>query len=208
MKRLLIIIAGGTASGKSTLTEEILQTIGPEDCTVVSQDWYYHDHPDLSPSQLEGLNYDHPDAFENVLLIAHVKMLLEGEVVFAPKYDFTTHRRRPEWRCVAPTHVIIVEGILALTINDLLPLASLKVFVETPDDERFIRRLVRDTKERGRLIDHVICQWQKTVQPMYLEFCFPSRRLADIIVPHGGRNPKVLQMVRGYLADCMKNGTN
>lgn len=203
--RYLIIIAGGTASGKTTLVNSVVKMINPEKCTVISQDWYYRDHPNVTKSELDRLNYDHPQAFENDLLVHHIKMLLAGEHVHTPRYDFKTHRRQSETVLTHPTQVIILEGILALTVP-LLELACFKIFIETHDDLRFIRRADRDMQERGRSYEQIRAQWLETVQPMYLQYCVPSKRFADITVI-GGKNRMVHLMLKKFFGELAKNGS-
>ena len=202
----LVNIAGGTASGKTTLRDEVRTMLGRNKCTVVCQDWYYKDHPDMTEQELAQLNYDHPTAFEEDLLVEHVKALSRGETIFTPRYDFRTHRRKPQSVETTPSQVIILEGILVLTIKELVDLATLKIFVETDDSIRLLRRMERDMKERGRTFEQVKNQWTETVQPMYLQFCFPSRQFADITVHRGGKNPIVLQMLQNFFGEIATNG--
>ncbi|MBD3311606.1 MAG: uridine kinase [Candidatus Magasanikbacteria bacterium] len=202
----LIISAGGTASGKTTLVEAVVKMLGPEKCTVICQDWYYRDHPEKTAEELSQLNYDHPGAFEESLLVDQIKALIQNKIVFTPRYDFRTHRRKPQRVETAPAQVIILEGILALTIKELVDLATFKIFVETDDSIRLLRRMERDMAERGRTFEQVKQQWVETVQPMYLQFCFPSRRFADITVHHGGKNPIVLQMLQKLFGEMATNG--
>ena len=193
--RPLIAVAGGTGSGKTTITSAIERALGPERVTIVSHDSYYRDRSDLSPTERARLNFDHPDALETPLLLAHLDQLTSGVAIDLPLYDFIEHRRREQTLRVEPRSVIIVEGVLVLAEPELRDSATFRIYVDTDDDLRFIRRLHRDVHERGRSVDSVINQYLATVRPMHLQFVEPSRRHADVIVPEGGYNTRAIEMI-------------
>jgi uridine kinase len=195
VKPLIIGVAGGSGSGKTTVVRRIVESIGDEQVTVLEHDRYYRDRNDLRLEERAALNYDHPDSLETDLLVQHVEALRRGEAVQVPTYDFARHARQSETRLVAPHRAIIVEGILIYTDAALRRLMDVKVFVDTDDDTRFIRRLQRDIAERGRTVASVIEQYLGTVKPMYLEFVEPSKRYADIILPQGGHNAVAVDML-------------
>ncbi|MFM2275349.1 MAG: hypothetical protein RL211_1221 [Pseudomonadota bacterium] len=190
-KPFVIGVAGGSGSGKSTVTREVLASIGPEMVTVVIQDDYYCDQTPMSPEDRRKTNYDHPDAFDWSLMVQHVQALCRGEVVEMPTYDFTQDNRSSKTITVQPAPVIVIEGLFALFDADLRKMMSLKVFVDTAADVRFIRRLQRDMAERGRSAESVINQYLETVRPMHKQFIDPTRRYADVILPHGANGPAV-----------------
>jgi uridine kinase len=192
---VLIGIAGGTGSGKTTVANVILERAGAENIAFLPHDAYYKDLGDLPSTQKDLMNFDHPDALETTLLIKHLKTLQESEPVDIPIYDFTTHSRTSETKHVQPKPVILVDGILIFAEPDLKDLFDVKIFVDTPADVRFIRRLQRDIAERGRTVDSVIHQYQTTVRPMHEEFVEPSKRYADVIIPEGGWNTVAMDMV-------------
>ncbi len=192
---VLIGIAGGTGSGKTTIANVILERAGAENIAFLPHDAYYKDLGDLPAAQKELMNFDHPDALESTLLIEHLKMLRKGEAVDIPVYDFTTHSRTSETKHVQPKPVILVDGILIFAETELMDLFDVKIFVDTPADVRFIRRLQRDIDERGRTVESVINQYQTTVRPMHDEFVEPSKRHADVIIPEGGLNTVAMDMV-------------
>lgn len=192
---IIIGVAGGTGSGKTTVAQEILQRVGPDRIAYIQHDSYYRDQSHLPFHERARVNYDHPDALESELLVEHLKALRAGRPVEVPIYDFTTHTRRPETRRVEPRRVILVEGILIFADRALREMMDVKIFVDTDADIRFIRRLQRDLRERGRSMDSVIEQYLSTVRPMHLEFVEPSKRYADIILPEGGFNVVALDMV-------------
>jgi len=192
---LVIGIAGGTGSGKTTVASAILNRVGSQHIGFLPHDAYYRD---LSHLPLEGrrqINFDHPDSLETELLVKHVKQLKNWQPVEMPVYDFTTHSRTSQTIHVEPRRVILVEGILIFYEQDLRPLFDVKIFVDTDADIRFIRRLQRDIVERGRTTESVVQQYLNTVRPMHLEFVEPSKRYADIIIPEGGLNTVALDMV-------------
>lgn len=194
-KEVIVIgIAGGTGSGKSTLINKIKEEFN-DDISVISHDLYYKEHSDMPFEDRKLLNYDHPNAFDTDLMIEHIKQLKGWNEAWCPVYDFTIHNRVNEKVLLKPSKVIIVEGILIFENKDLLDLFDIKVFVDTDADVRIIRRILRDVKERGRSLDSVIMQYLTTVKPMHEEFVELSKKNADIIVPEGGFNTVALQML-------------
>lgn len=195
MKNTIVIgIAGGTGSGKTTLINRIKKEFSDE-ITILSHDFYYRENSHLPFEEREKLNYDHPNSFETALMVEHVKQLKEGKAVERPVYDFVIHNRRAETVTVEPAKVIIVEGILIFENKELLDLFDIKVFIDTDSDVRIIRRILRDVRERGRSLDSVINQYLTTVKLMHEEFVEPSKKNADIIIPEGGYNSVALQML-------------
>ncbi len=194
-KPIVFGVAGGTASGKTTVARGILEDVGAAQIAYLPHDAYYRDNSHLSFEERTQINYDHPDSLETKLLIRHIKQLLDWEPVAMPVYDFTTHRRTEETVLVEPSPIILVDGILIFTKRKLRELMDIKVFVDTDADVRFIRRLQRDIQERGRTLDSVIHQYLDTVRPMHLKFVEPSKRHADVIIPNGGMNRVAREMV-------------
>mgnify|MGYP001607197827 FL=1 len=195
MKSLVIGIAGGSASGKTTVTNKILEHLDQNRVVVIQHDSYYKDlsqHKGLTPDKI---NFDHPDSLETELLIEHIKQLRSGKAIEQPIYSFTTHRRLNETNGIEPKEIIIVDGILVLVEKLLRALMDIKLFVDTDADERLIRRIRRDILERGRSIDTVMNQYMNTVKPMHLEFVEPSKHWADIIIPRGSENEVAIDMV-------------
>jgi uridine kinase len=192
---LVIGIAGGSGSGKTTVAQEILQRVGPDRIAFLQHDSYYKDLTRLPPTQRAEVNFDHPNSLETDLLIEHVAALRDGKAVEVPIYDFSTHSRTNKTFTVEPRRVILVEGILIFTEAALREMFDVKIFVDTDSDIRFIRRLERDIAERGRTTASVIKQYQTTVRPMHMEFVEPSKRYADVIIPEGGFNTAALDMV-------------
>ena len=192
---LVIGIAGGSGSGKTTVAQEILQRVGPERIAFLQHDSYYKDLSGLPPTQRIEVNFDHPNSLETDLLIQHIASLRDGESVEVPIYDFSTHSRTGQTFTVQPRRVILVEGILIFTEATLREMFDVKIFVDTDSDIRFIRRLERDITERSRTTESVIKQYQSTVRPMHMEFVEPSKRYADVIIPEGGHNTAALDMV-------------
>lgn len=196
MSRPVVVgVAGGSGSGKTTVVQEIVERLKPRAVSLVHHDSYYRDFSHLSPVERNAINFDHPDALETELLVAHLERLREGEPVQAPSYDFTTHTRKAETRPVRPTNVIIVDGILVLADAGLRSMLDIKIYVDTDPDIRLIRRLERDMRERGRSLDSVIRQYCATVRPMHLDFVEPSKRFADVIIPEGGGNLVAVDMM-------------
>ena len=188
MKPVIIGIAGGTGSGKTTVARAIHDRVGKDRIEWISHDSYYRNFEGLSPEERHHINFDHPDSLETELLVRHVDVLRKGSAVEVPIYDFTTHSRTTNTHRVEPRKVIIVEGILVLAEPELRKKIDIKLFVDTPADIRFMRRLVRDIKTRGRSLESVIEQYVTTVRPMHEEFVEPSKRHADLIIPEGGEN--------------------
>ena len=195
MEPVVIGMAGGTGSGKTTVAREILKRAGTELISFIQHDAYYKDLSDLPLAQRAMQNFDHPDALDNDLLIRHLKELKASRAIQMPIYDFTTHTRTLETRRVEPHRVIILEGILIFADEALRRLMDVKIFVDTDPDIRFIRRLQRDIAERGRTMDSVIRQYMGTVRPMHPEFVDPTKRYADVIIPEGGFNEVAMEMV-------------
>lgn len=195
MKNTIVIgIAGGTGSGKTTLINRIKKEFN-NDITILSHDFYYKENSHLPFEEREKLNYDHPNSFETPLMVEHIKQLKKGMSIERPVYDFVIHNRRSETETVEPAKVIIVEGILIFENKELLDLFDIKVFIDTDADVRIIRRILRDVRERGRSLDSVINQYLTTVKLMHEEFVEPSKKNADIIIPEGGYNIVALQML-------------
>jgi uridine kinase len=192
---VVIGIAGGSGSGKTTVVRRLMASLGDDQVTVLEHDRYYRDRSDLRLEERAALNYDHPDSLETDLLVRHVRALRAGEVVQVPQYDFARHNRLDACDPVQPRAAIIVEGILIFADAALRALMDVKVFVDADDDTRFIRRLQRDISDRGRTVQSVIDQYLGTVKPMHLEFVEPSKRYADIIVPQGGHNDVAIEML-------------
>ena len=191
----VIGVAGGSGSGKTTVVRRIVDSLGPEQVTLLDHDRYYRDRNDLRLEERAALNYDHPDALETDLMVKHVRALKSGEVVDVPQYDFTRHARLSQTETFQPRRALIVEGILVFTDPALRDLMDIKVFVDTDSDTRFIRRLRRDVAERGRTMESVVDQYQSTVKPMHLEFVEPSKRYADVIIPLGGHNTVAVDLL-------------
>ena len=192
---VVIAIAGGTGSGKTTVANVILGRVGADHIALLSHDAYYKDLKDLPSVQRDLVNFDHPESLQTGLMVEHIQMLRRGEAVHVPVYDFTTHSRKSMSLLVHPQPVILVDGILLFAEPELRRLFDVKIFVDTPPDIRFIRRLERDIRERGRSVESVIHQYQTTVRPMHLEFVEPSKRYADVIIPEGGLNTVAMDMV-------------
>ena len=200
----VIGVAGGSGSGKTTVVRRIVDSLGPEQVTLLDHDRYYRDRNDLRLEERAALNYDHPDALETDLMVAHVRALKAGRAVDVPQYDFTRHARLSEIETFQPRRALIVEGILVFTDAALRDLMDIKVFVDTDSDTRFIRRLQRDVAERGRTMESVIDQYQHTVKPMHLEFVEPSKRYADVIIPLGGHNTVAVDLLLTMLRSIAK----
>ena len=192
---LVIGIAGGTGSGKTTIADVVLGRIGAENIAFLAHDAYYRDLNDLPLAQRDSVNFDHPDSLDTDLMIDHIEQLKAWETVNVPIYDFTRHERTMETAAVEPHPVILVEGILVFAEPELRDIFDVKIYVDTPADIRFIRRLQRDIQERGRSMDSVINQYETTVRPMHEEFVETSKRFADVIIPEGGMNTVAMDMV-------------
>ncbi len=193
---LVIAVVGGTGSGKTTVADAIVAAIGAGSAAVLDQDAYYRDLAHLPLGERRQVNFDHPDSIDTDLLVLHLEQLIAGLAVDKPTYDFSAHTRATARIRVAPGDVVLVEGILLLTDARLRELFDIKIFVDVGDDVRFIRRLLRDTRERGRSMEDVVDQYLSTVRPMHLEFVEPSKRYADIILPDGGFNRIGIEMIQ------------
>ncbi|MRV75546.1 uridine kinase [Duganella sp. FT92W] len=204
----VIGVAGGSGSGKSTVTQQVLAAFGADVVSVVMQDDYYADQTHLAPDVRRKANYDHPDAFDWPLLIEQVHTLRSGQAIEMPVYDFTIDNRSTDTIHVKPAPVIVIEGLFALFDPALRDMMSLKIFVDTASDVRFIRRLQRDISERGRSMDSVIGQYMETVRPMYKQFIEPTKRHADVILPHGANGPAVdvITTKVASVIDALKQG--
>lgn len=203
MKPVLIVIAGGSASGKTTVVDKIQKKLNSIDMTVIRHDDYYKDQKYVEMLDRQKVNYDHPDALDNDLLIEQLNELLNGRAIDSPVYDFKLHTRSEQIKHIEPTKVIILEGILVLQDKRIRDLADIKIFVESDDDIRFIRRLVRDINERGRSMDSVISQYLATVKPMYYEFVKPSKRYADIIVPNDNAHDVAVDVIASKIKNII-----
>ena len=200
---LVIGIAGGTGSGKSTLTKQLVNHFGDQ-ITVLKHDDYYKAHDEMTYEERTHLNYDHPNAFDTELLVKQLKDLLDWKTIEKPIYDYTEHTRSSEVEKVEPKEVIILEGILVLNDPALRDLMDIKIFVDTDDDIRIIRRIQRDIEERGRSLQSVIDQYKSTVKPMYHQFIEPTKRYADIIVPEGGENQVAIDLLVTKVRDILR----
>ncbi len=192
---LIIGVAGGTGSGKTTVARAILERVGRRRVLEITQDRYYADLKHLPLTARNHRNYDHPDSVESSLLLRHLRDLKAGASADLPVYDFTRHERRPEVETVLPKPIVLVEGILIFALAEIRNLLDIKIFVDTDSDIRFIRRLKRDMTERGRSLESVVDQYLETVRPMHLEFVEPSKRWADVIIPEGGFNTVALDFL-------------
>jgi len=198
---MIIGICGGTGSGKTTVANRILESVSANEVVFIQQDSYYRNLKDLPLDYRNVANFDHPDALDNDLLVNHVRKLKAGEAIELPLYDFKTHSRLHETRLVEPKPIVIVEGILIFAEPRLLEQMDIKVFVDTPDDIRFIRRLRRDIAERARTVESVIEQYLATVRPMHMQFVEPSKRYADVIIPEGGHNLVSIDLLSGKIRE-------
>jgi uridine kinase len=201
---LIVGIAGGTASGKTTVARKVHEALSTSRVAFIDQDSYYADLSDLPLDERREVNFDHPDAFDTDLLIDHLGKLKIGQAIEKPTYDFVTSTRTARTVTVNPADIVLIEGILVLHIEPLRRLLDVRIFVDAEDDVRIIRRLTRDIKERGRDFDHVVAQYFKHVRPMHMGFVEPSKRWADIIIPHGGNNDTAIDMLVGALRARMQ----
>ncbi len=199
---MLIAIAGGTGSGKTTLTKKLYERF-PDDITVVYHDNYYKSHPNTTYEERAKQNYDHPDAFDNELFLDHIKKLIAGEAVECPVYDYTVHDRSDQTITITPTPIIVVEGILILANEEIRRLADIKIFVDTDADERILRRMKRDVEKRGRSMTSVMEQYLSTVKPMHELYVEPSKKFADIVVVGGGKNLVALDMITSRIDNAL-----
>ena len=204
---MIIGICGGTGSGKTTVANRILEAVNKQDVIFLQQDSYYRDLKDMPLDTRNLANFDHPDALDNDLLVKHLRRLKDGQIAELPIYDFKTHTRLPETLRTEPKPIIIVEGILVFADARLLAEMDVKVFVDTPDDIRFIRRLRRDIAERGRTAESVMEQYEMTVRPMHIQFVEPSKRYADVIIPEGGSNLVGIDLISGKIRERLARET-
>ena len=204
MNHLIIGIAGGSGSGKTTLALRLKERFGENEVRLIPHDSYYKRHDDLPFEERCKLNYDHPDAFDNDLLIEHLKALRAGQAIDCPIYDYADHNRSDRTLHIEPAPVLIVEGILPFVEPALCALFDYKIYVDTDADERILRRILRDVKERGRSLDSVILQYRTTVKPMHEAFVEPSKRQADVIVPNGGENGPALEMLVHHIRSLIQ----
>ena len=202
---MIIGICGGTGSGKTTVANRILESVSTSEVAFLQQDSYYRNLDQMPLDYRQKVNFDHPDAIDNDLLVEHVRALKAGEAIEIPIYDFKNHLRLKETMRMEPKPIIIVEGILIFADARLLKEMDIKVFVDTPDDIRFIRRLRRDVAERGRTVDSVIEQYLATVRPMHMQFVEPSKRCADVIIPEGGYNLVSIDLLSGKILERLAN---
>ena len=202
MDMLVIGIAGGTGSGKTTITKKIIKEFGG-DVSVIYHDNYYKAHNDMSLAERSKLNYDHPNAFDTDLMLEQLKALRRGETIQCPVYDYSIHNRTDKTVTIRPSKVLIIEGILIFADKRLCDLMDIKIYVDTDSDVRILRRIVRDVRDRGRSLESVVNQYLSTVKPMHEQFVEPSKRNADIIIPEGGHNTvafdMVMERIRSYL---------
>ncbi|MTI89672.1 MAG: uridine kinase [Balneolaceae bacterium] len=202
---LIIGVAGGSGSGKTTVVNYICKEFAADNILRLEHDSYYRDLKHLDFEERVKQNFDHPSSLETELLIRHIKALQEGYPVEVPVYDFAKHIRKDQTIHVTPSKVILIDGILIFSEPELLQLMDVKIFVDTDDDIRLLRRLQRDIQERGRSVDGVLSQYEKFVRPMHLEFVEPSKRYADIIIPRGGKNIVALEMVSALISGKMEH---
>ena len=201
MKPFVIGVAGGSGSGKTTVVKHITQTVGDDNLVLLQHDSYYRDLKHIPFEERIKQNYDHPSSLETELLVRHVHALIEGYSVKMPIYDFTNHVRADEVIEITPKPIILVDGILIFYEKELREIMDVKVFVDTDDDLRLLRRLKRDINDRGRSVNSVLNQYETFVRPMHLEFVEPSKRYADIIIPHGGQNKAALEIVNAFITE-------
>ncbi|HOI85884.1 MAG TPA: uridine kinase [Acholeplasmataceae bacterium] len=206
-KPLLILVAGGSASGKSTVVQEILERAGLEDVLIIKHDDYYQDQTHL-PLEVRYLtNYDHPSSLDNHLLYDHLVKLLSGEAIDKPTYDFVNHTRSQIVEHVEPKPIIIIEGILILENEKIRELSDMNLFVELDDDTRFIRRMLRDMRERGRSLESIITQYEKTVKPMFHKYIKPTKRFADVIIPNDRKHDIAVDLIVTKIKQCIGERT-
>lgn len=195
MKPYVMLVAGGSASGKTTVVDEVLERAGLEDVIIIKQDDYYHDQKDIPLDKRRLMNYDHPASLDNDLLKSHLESLIKGQAIEKPLYDFVNHTRALDTQKIAPKNIIIVEGILVLYDPSIRALSDLNIYVELDDDTRFIRRMLRDLNERGRTLDNIIEQYQSTVKPMFHAFIRPTKRYADILIPNDSKHDIAVDLI-------------
>ena len=195
MSRLLLGIAGGTGSGKTTVASNIVKRLALDSITVITMDSYYRDLADLPPARRDEANFDHPDSIEQELFVVHLRALKAGHAIEQPVYDFTRHVRTEQTIRIEPRDVVIAEGILLFHVPEIREILDIRIFVDTPSDIRLLRRITRDIRDRGRTLESVTEQYVRTVRPMHEEFVEPSKRFADVIIPEGGYNEIAIDMV-------------
>lgn len=200
---MVIGVTGGSGSGKTTVSQDIIKRLAGESVVMIPQDAYYHDQSDKNMAERRMTNYDHPDSLDNELLIEQLKQLLERKTIEQPVYDYINHTRSTRKVEIQPADVIILEGVLLFTEAKLRDLLDIKIYVDTDDDLRFIRRMQRDIVERGRTVDSVVNQYLETVKPMYHQFVEPTKRYADIILPEGGANTVGIGMLEAQIRDIL-----
>ena len=205
---MFIGICGGTGSGKTTIARAIVEAVGAQNVVLVEQDSYYRDLTDMPLDERHQANFDHPDSIDSNMLVNHLIRLRQGLQVEMPLYDFRTHTRTTNIEIIEPKPVVIVEGILIFAEPRILGMLDVRVFVDTPDDVRFIRRLQRDISERGRTVESVIGQYYRTVRPMHHEFVEPSKRHADMIVPEGGQMGVSVRLLCGLIKEKLRDETS
>ncbi|MEZ5066726.1 MAG: uridine kinase [bacterium] len=203
MKPIILGVAGGSGSGKTTVALRLAESLSGRRVVIVHHDSYYRDRADLSPAERERLNFDHPDAFENELLLRHLVELGEGGAIEQPIYSYERHAREPRTLTVGPAHVVIVEGIQVLAVPELRERFDIKLYVDCDADERLARRLLRDLHERGRSVHSVLDQYRSTVRPMHLQFVEPSKRWADVVIPRGGHNQVAIDLIASKLREVL-----
>ncbi len=203
MKPLLILVAGGSASGKSTVVSEIVSKAGLEDVLIIRHDDYYKDQSNIPFEKRLDINYDHPDSLDSDLLQQHLNQLLNGQSIEKPLYDFVSYTRKIETEVVSPKKVMIVEGILILNDANIRKLSHLNVYVELDDDTRFIRRMMRDLNERGRSIDSIVAHYQNTVKPMFYKFVKPSKRHAHVIIPNDDKHDIAVDLIASKIKSVL-----
>ena len=203
MQPLIIGIAGGTGCGKTTIAQNICQNLEEKKVILLSQDSYYIDLSHMPLSERKKFNFDHPTAFDNALLYQHLNHLSHGQKIEMPLYSFIDYTRKNETKTVYPAEIIILEGLLVLEEKTLRDILDIKIYVDTDSDERFIRRVLRDTRERGRTLDSIVEQYLNRVKPMFLQFVEPSKRYADIIIPQGGMNKVAIDLVVSKIKNRM-----
>lgn len=205
MTPLLILVAGGSASGKSTVVSEIVNKAGLDDVLIIRHDDYYKDQSDVAFEKRIDVNYDHPDALDSDLLQDHLSQLLKGDIIEKPLYDFVSYTRKKETEVVSPKKVIIVEGILILSDPYIRKLSNLNVYVELDDDTRFIRRMMRDLNERGRSIESIVSHYQNTVKPMFYKYVKPSKRHAHVIIPNDDKHDIAVDLIASKIKTVLGN---
>lgn len=206
MQRPIIIgIAGGTGSGKTTAALRVKSHFSEERVEIIHHDNYYRDLEDLPRDGRARLNYDHPDAFETTLLLQHLDELSRGGVIQSPLYDYEEHRRRPQRQRLGPADIVLLEGILVLESESLRQAMDIRIFIDEDADERLLRRMMRDIVERKRSVESIVDQYRETVKPMYQQFVEPTKRYADLIIPHGGHNAVAIDLLVVKIRDLLRN---